>query len=162
MPKKRRFPPSPQQQRMNLAHTLAINTPPCPKEKTGSNMLPDPTERNVNPLQFQARIRTVKKLVLTLDIHDKNVTISSQHELASLCGQDLPFHLKRAHSQTAAHHRSAILPAISIPRKGSRSQQLAQHTMASSGVRKHPQPDKQRPAPLISMRPDSCASSIRV
>ena len=29
-------------------------------------MLPDPTERNINPLLFQTGIRTVKKLVLTL------------------------------------------------------------------------------------------------
>ena len=39
-------------------------------------MLPDPTERNVNPLLFQTGIRTVKKLVLTLAIHDKNVTMA--------------------------------------------------------------------------------------
>ena len=39
-------------------------------------MLPDPTERNVNPLLFQTGIRTVKKLVLALAIHDKNVTMT--------------------------------------------------------------------------------------
>ena len=39
-------------------------------------MLPDPTERDVNPLLFQNRIPTVKKLVLTLAIHDKNVTVA--------------------------------------------------------------------------------------
>ena len=37
----------------------------------------DPTERNVNPLLFQTGIRTVKKLVLTLAIHDKNVTMAN-------------------------------------------------------------------------------------
>ena len=39
-------------------------------------MLFDPTERNVNPLPLQTGIRTVKKLVLTVAIHDKNVTMA--------------------------------------------------------------------------------------
>ena len=30
-------------------------------------MLPDPTERKVNPLLFQTEIRAVEKLVLTFD-----------------------------------------------------------------------------------------------
>ena len=60
---------------------------------------------------------------------------SSQHEPASPSGQDLPIHLKSARvpqltetmrlrllthsSQTAAHQRCAIPPAISFPGKGS-------------------------------------------
>ena len=43
-------------------------------------MPPNPTERNVDPLLFQTGIRTV----------------NSKHELASLSGQDLPFHVKSA------------------------------------------------------------------
>ena len=39
-------------------------------------MLFDPTERNVDPFLFPARIRTMKKLVLALAIHDKNVTMA--------------------------------------------------------------------------------------
>ena len=39
-------------------------------------MLPDPTERDVNPLLFQTVNRTVKELVLTMAIHDKNVTMA--------------------------------------------------------------------------------------
>ena len=39
-------------------------------------MLFDPTERNVYPILFPTRIRTMKKLVLTLAIHDKNVTMA--------------------------------------------------------------------------------------
>ena len=54
----------------------------------------NPTECNVNPLLFQTEIRTVKELVLTLAIHDKNVTMTKQHEPTSPSGQDLPFHLK--------------------------------------------------------------------
>ena len=38
-------------------------------------MLFDPTERNVNPILFPARVRPMKELVLTLTIHDKNVTM---------------------------------------------------------------------------------------
>ena len=38
-------------------------------------MLFDPTERNVNPILFPTRARPMKKLVLALTIHDKNVTM---------------------------------------------------------------------------------------
>ena len=38
-------------------------------------MLFDPTERNVNPILIPARVRPVKKLVLALTIHDKDVTM---------------------------------------------------------------------------------------
>ena len=38
-------------------------------------MLFDPTERYVKPFLFQAGIRTVKKLVLALTIHDQKITI---------------------------------------------------------------------------------------
>ena len=60
-------------------------------------MLPDPTERNVNPLLFQTGIRTVKKLVLTLTIQYEDITVvKTAQVLASTSGQDLPFHLKTA------------------------------------------------------------------
>ena len=39
-------------------------------------MLFGSTERNVYPFLFPARIRTMKELVLTLAIHDKNVTMA--------------------------------------------------------------------------------------
>ena len=39
-------------------------------------MLFDPTERNVNPFLFPARVRPMKELVLALTIHDKNVTMA--------------------------------------------------------------------------------------
>ena len=56
-------------------------------------MLPDPTERNVNPLLFQTGIRAVKKLVLTLAIHDKNVTMAkaAQASFTVRTGLALPF-----------------------------------------------------------------------
>ena len=39
-------------------------------------MLFDPTERNVNPILFPARVRPMKELVLALTINDKNVTMA--------------------------------------------------------------------------------------
>ena len=38
-------------------------------------MLFDAPERNVNPLLLQARIRTMKELVLALTIHDQKITM---------------------------------------------------------------------------------------
>ena len=51
-------------------------------------MLFDPTERNVDPFLFPARVRTMKKLVLTSAIHDKNVTMAET-------AQVLPHHSDR-------------------------------------------------------------------
>ena len=45
-------------------------------------MLFDPTERNVDPFLFPARIRTMKKLVLALAIHDKDVTMAKPTQVA--------------------------------------------------------------------------------
>ena len=54
--KKRRYPADPVQELMNLAHTLANSMPlPALKQRTGGNMLFDPTERNVYPVLFPAR-----------------------------------------------------------------------------------------------------------
>ena len=39
-------------------------------------MLPNPTERTVNLFLLRTGIRTVKKLVLALTIHDENVTMA--------------------------------------------------------------------------------------
>ena len=39
-------------------------------------MLFDPTERNVDPFQIPTGARTMKKLVLALAIHDKDVTMA--------------------------------------------------------------------------------------
>ena len=53
----------------------------------------DPTERNVNPLLFQTGIRTVKKLILTLAIHNKNVTMTkpARANFTVRTGLALPF-----------------------------------------------------------------------
>ena len=60
-------------------------------------MLFDPTERHVDPLLFQTGIRTVKKLVLTLAIHDKNVTMAkvARVNITVRTGHALPFEGRR-------------------------------------------------------------------
>ena len=60
-------------------------------------MLPDPTERNINPLLFQTGIRTVKKLVLTLAIHNKNVTMAkvARTSITVRTGLAFPFEERR-------------------------------------------------------------------
>ena len=45
-------------------------------------MLFDPTERNVDPFLFPTRIHTMKELVLTLAIHDKNVTMAKAAQVS--------------------------------------------------------------------------------
>ena len=68
-------------------------------------MLPDPTERNIDPLLFQSGIRTVKKLVLTLAIHDKNVTMAkvARANITVQTGLALPFE-KRLGPKTHRHN----------------------------------------------------------
>ena len=45
-------------------------------------MLFDPSERDVDPFLFPARIRTMKELILALAIHDKNVTMAKPAQVA--------------------------------------------------------------------------------
>ena len=45
-------------------------------------MLFDPTKRNVDPFLFPTGIRTMKKLVLTSAIHDKNVTMAKTAQVS--------------------------------------------------------------------------------
>ena len=45
-------------------------------------MLFDPTERNVDPFLSPTRIRTLKKLVLTSAVHDKNVTMAETAQVS--------------------------------------------------------------------------------
>ena len=42
----------------------------------------DPPERNVYPFLFPTRLRTMKELVLTLAIHDKNVTMAKTAQVS--------------------------------------------------------------------------------
>ena len=45
-------------------------------------MLFDPTERNVHPFLFPARVRPMKELILTSAIHDKNVTMAKAAQVS--------------------------------------------------------------------------------
>ena len=56
----------------------------------------NPVERNVNPLPFQTGIRTVKELVLTLAIHDKNVTMTKTARANFTVRTGVALHLKSA------------------------------------------------------------------
>ena len=48
-------------------------------------MLFDPPERNVYPFLFPTGICTMKKLVLTLAIHDKDVTMEKAAQVGFIC-----------------------------------------------------------------------------
>ena len=56
-------------------------------------MLFDSTERDVNPFLIRTGIRSVKKLVLALAIHDKDVTMAKPARVVLLVrtGLTLPF-----------------------------------------------------------------------
>ena len=56
-------------------------------------MLFDPTVRNVNPFLIRTGIRTMRKLVLALAIHDKDVTMAkpARVSLIARTGRTLPF-----------------------------------------------------------------------
>ena len=45
-------------------------------------MLFHPKERNVNPTLFPTRTRTMQELVLTLAIHDKNITMTKEAKVS--------------------------------------------------------------------------------
>ena len=52
-------------------------------------MLYDPTERNVNPFPFLARVRPMKELILTLAIHDKSVTMAKPAKVSFIVRRGL-------------------------------------------------------------------------
>ena len=119
-------------------------------------MLPDPTERKVNPLLFQTGIRTVQKLVQTLDIHDKNVTMANAARaiFTVRTGLALPSEVRlcaESTPQTAAHqchptrdfhprYRFRFAAAGTSPsaHHGFIRDAIALHTQASSGQHRSP------------------------
>ena len=56
-------------------------------------MFRDPTERDVDPFLIRTGIRAMKKLVLALTIHDKDVTIAKPARVSIITrtGLTLPF-----------------------------------------------------------------------
>ena len=83
-------------------------------------MLFDPTERNVDPFLFPTRIRTMKKLVLTSAILDKNVTMAETAQVGFIVrtGPTLP----SENWKGTKTHRNNELGITYSPNRGSSSQ----------------------------------------
>ena len=85
----------------------------------------DPTERDVNLLLFQTGIRTVKKIVLALTIHDQKITMTkpARARCTVRTGLALPFegrtgtNAHRTMSFASPHYRHATPNASSFPEK---------------------------------------------
>ena len=143
-------------------------------------MLFNPTERNVNPFQIPAGARTMKKLVLALAIHDKNVTMAkpAQVTFTIRTGLTSPSEKCRA-AKTHRYNELGITTlskqrfVIAVPSytrfpspikvqvRGSRHLSLSTPGL-HQGCDSPPHTSKQRPAPPASVRPDSGASPVRV
>ena len=143
-------------------------------------MLFNPTERNVNPFLFQTGIRTVKKLVLTLAIHDKNVTIAKTAQVSFTVRTGLALPLEDSLGAEADRHGKLLHPRptkqwlviampphtrlpspVKVQVHGGRRVSLSTPRL-HQGSDSPPHLDEQWPAPRTSMWPDSCAASIRV
>ena len=145
------------------------------------SMLSNPTERNIRPLMFQTGTCTVKKLVLALAIHDKNVTMAKPTRALTTvqAGPAPPFEKNRS-TQTYRNNKlmhsrppkqrfiiaMPINPRISSPTKISDSQLSAHPPSAHQGfikgaivLHKH---ESSTPTPLSRVWPDSCAMPIRI
>ena len=79
-------------------------------------MLLDPTERNVNPFLFQTRIRTMKKPVLTLAIHDKDVTMAKAAHVGFNVRTGLALPFKECSGAKAHRNDELRLSALSKQR----------------------------------------------
>ena len=144
-------------------------------------MLPDPTERNVNPLLFQTGIHTVKELVLTLTIHDKNdtVTKTARAYFTVRTGLALPFEGRmrpktHRNNELRSPNPSKQRPIIAVPTNTrvpspikvlqvrSRWHLSLSTPRLHQGCDSPPHTSKQWPAQLASLWPDSEASPVRV
>ena len=142
-------------------------------------MLFNPTERNINPFQIPAGARTMKKLVLALAIHDKNVTMAkpAQVTFTIRTGLTSPSEKCRA-AKTHRYNELGITTlskqrfVIAVPShtrfispmkvqvRGSRHLPFSTPGL-HQGCDSPPHTSKQRPAPPASVRPDSGASPVR-
>ena len=144
------------------------------------SMLFNPTVRNIYPLILQTGTCTVKKLILALAIHDKNVTMAKPTRALSTvqAGPAPPFEKNRSakayRNNKLVHCRPPkqrliiavpIHPRISSPIK---SQIRSRRHIPLGTPRLHqgsdspPQPRKQCPTPLSRVWPDTCAMPIRI
>ena len=139
-------------------------------------MMPDPTERNIDPLLFQTEIRTAKKLVLTLAIHDKNVTMAkvARVNITVWTGLALPFEERRGpkthrdnelRAPISPKQRLIIAARVQSPIKvqvRGGGNLLLSTPRVHQGCDSPPHTGKQWPTPLSSVWPNSGASSIRI
>ena len=105
--KKRRSPQPSYLERKNqpCAHVVKQHIS-CP-QRTRSSMLPDPTELYFNPLLFQTGIRSVKKLVLALTIHDQKITMFKPTRASFTIQTGLAIPLEKR-TGTKAHRHTEI------------------------------------------------------
>ena len=143
-------------------------------------MLPDPTERKVNPFLMQTGIRTVKKLVLTLAIHDKNVTMAKTAQVSFTVRTGLALPLEDSMGAEVYRHNKLLSPSppnngssspchptrdchppVKVQVRGGSSVPLSTPWF-HQGSDSPPHLDEQWPARRTNMWPDSCAASVRV
>ena len=143
-------------------------------------MLLDPTERNVDPFLFPTGIRTMKKLVLTSGIHDKNVTMAETAQV-SLIIRTGPTPPSEDYGPTKTHRNDefglttfpkqrfviAVPPNTRVPSPVKDQVRGGRHLPLST-PRLHqecdgpPHTSKQWPAVLSSVCPDSGAFPVRI
>ena len=99
---------------------------PCLQQRTRGNMLFDPTVRDVNPILFPARVRPMTELILTVAIHDKNVTMAESDEVSFIIRT---VHLKSAEPPRLTETMSLASPHF--PHRGSSSQCQPTHDFQS-------------------------------
>ena len=143
-------------------------------------MLFDPTERNVDPFLFPARIRPMKKLVLTSAIHDKYVTMAETAQVSLIirtgptpppedCGAAKTHRNDELGITTLSKQRFVVampthtrIPSpIKVQVRSGWNLPLSTPWL-HQGCDSPPHTGKQLPAPLSSMWPDSGASPVRI
>ena len=143
-------------------------------------MLFDPTERIVDPFLFPTGIRTMKKLVLTSAIHDKNVTMATTARAGFTvrtgptppsedCGATKTHRndelgitvLSKQRFVIAVPANTQVPSPIKVQVRGSRHLSLSTPRL-HSGCDGPPYTFKQWPAPLSSVWPYSGALPVRI
>ena len=121
-------------------------------------MLFDPTERNVNPFLFPARVHPMKELILTLAIHDKNVTMTKQDEVSFIVWTGLT---PPSEKNSAAEPHGDNELGITTLSKQRFVVEMPTHTRLPSPVKVQVRCGPSSGVRLSSVWPDSGASPIR-
>ena len=136
-------------------------------------MLFDPTERNVDPFLFPTRIRTMQELILTLPIHDKDVTMAKTAQvsfIARTARRAAKTHRNNEFGITAPPKQRFVIAMPTntrAPSPGKVQVRGSWHFPLSTpglhqGCDSPPHTGKQWPTPLSSTWPDSGASPVRI